>query len=348
MKRGGRSTLAVLPAGLGGALLIGALFASPGVGALAGQEFSFDTNRPDGRGPAGVLADHLVPVGSFELSYNFSSIDSEGLLTGTLPVLLEDILELFTIVPATMETVSHSVNVAYGLNENASIMFFVPFLQTRMGHLMQDGNAFFTESSGLGDVRLHALFRLYDGGAVRAHIEGGLSLPTGAIDAQDATPNGPAQLPYAMQAGSGTFGLVPGFTVEVMNSVGVVGAQLRGMVHVGENDHGYRLGNRVMGTAWMAPRINEFMSLSARVLVENWDGVSGFDPGLDPNQPTTGSGFTGGMRVEIPFGINLMMADGPLQGHRLGLEASFPVHQDYDGLQLQRDWSLLVTWEKAF
>ncbi len=341
MKRAGLSTLPTLAVGL---LAFLAADAMP----LASQDFRFDADRPDGRAPAGVLADHLLPVGSFELSYDFSSIDSEGLLTGTLPVVLEDVLELFAIAPATMEVVSHSVNAAYGLGENVSVLLFVPFVQTRMGHLMQDGRAFFTEASGLGDVRLHALFRLYDGGAVRAHIEGGFAMPTGATDAQDATPDGPARLPYAMQVGSGTFALIPGAAVQVMNSVGAVGAQLRGMVQVGENDHGYRLGSRVMGTAWMAPRINEFMSLSARVLVENWDGVSGFDPALDPGQLTTGSGFTGGMRVEIPFGLNLMMAEGPLRGHRLGLEASFPVHQDYDGIQLQRDWSLLLTWEKAF
>lgn len=45
------------------------------------------------------------------------------------------------------------------------------------------------------------------------HFNAGLSLPTGSIDKQDATPMGPnSKLPYPVQLGSGTYDLLPGLT----------------------------------------------------------------------------------------------------------------------------------------
>ena len=316
------------------------------------QRATFDDERPDARAPAGVLFGQLLPAGSFRVGYNFASHELDGLLTGGTATLVEEVLDVFPIAPATLQRQFHLASFGYGVNENLSVMALVPFGTARMGHLTRTGEAFYTESSGIGDLQLLGLYRLYSSPTVRAHVEGGISAPTGAIDLEDVTPTSApatAQLPYVMQTGSGTVDLHPGATIHVMNEVGSVGAQVRGTFRLGENDRGYRFGDQVTASAWMAPRVNEFLSLSGRLVVKNWDGVQGADASLDPSQvPTAVSRFTGGTTVEIPFGVNLHLAEGPLRGHRLSIEAAFPIHQDYDGIQLEQSWSLLVGWEKLF
>ena len=35
--------------------------------------------------------------------------------------------------------------------------------------------------------------------------------------------------------------------------------------------------------------------------------------------------------MDLPLGVNLHMASGPLASHRIGLEAVWTVHEDVDG-----------------
>ncbi len=80
-----------------------------------------------------------------------------------------------------------------------------------------------------------------------------MSFPTGSIDKKDDTPMGSnQQLPYPMQLGSGTFDLLPGITYLGQHNDISWGAQVSGVIRLGENDRDYRLGNRFDATAWGA------------------------------------------------------------------------------------------------
>ena len=316
---------------------------------VRGAEFSFD--RPDAYGPAGLLADHLLVAGQFEIGYRFETRDYDGLRDAGEEVSPEFVLRDYPIVPISRRGLEHTLELRYGVSDGLTLQAEIPYLMTESGHLVDGGESFATEASGLSDVRLSALASVYAKGNARAHLSLGASIPTGAIDNLGGTPLAPAGtvLPYGMQLGSGSFDLLPSASVFVQNPQGAVGAQLGGRLHLGDNDRGYRLGDRVRATAWLSPQINEMLSLSFRILYENFDGISGLDGGIDgAADPSANAEFQGGEFVEIPVGLNLFLTDGPFAGHRVSGELAMPVHQDYNGVQPNRNFRLVVTWRKAF
>ncbi len=311
----------------------------------------FTRNRPDAHGPAGLRADHILERGQIEVGYRLENRDLDGLREGSDEVAVDLVLRDYPFAPASRRGFEHTLGLRYGASDALTLQVEVPYLSLESGHLVNGGNAFATESSGLGDIRATALFQVYAREGARAHLGLGASVPTGAIDQVGATPLALSgtTLPYGMQLGSGTFDALPSVTMLVQNAQGSFGAQLDGRVHLHDNDRGYRLGNRVGGSAWLAPRVTGILSLSFRIRYENFDGVQGLDSTMDANaDPTADAGAQGGEFVEIPVGLNLYLTEGAFAGHRLNAEVSMPVHQDYDGIQPNRNFRLSVIWRKAF
>jgi hypothetical protein len=50
----------------------------------------------------------------------------------------------------------------------------------------------------------------------------------------------------------------------------------------------------------------------------------------------------------MSLGVNFIAQSGALRGHRLALEVSLPLHQDAHGVQMQRQESVTLGWQKAF
>ncbi|MCA9736871.1 MAG: transporter, partial [Gemmatimonadetes bacterium] len=147
------------------------------------------------------------------------------------------------------------------------------------------------------------------------------------------------------------FDLLPSLTFQAMNQYGSVGFQGRGVIRTSENDSGYTLGNRVEVTSWFAFPINDQLSFSARMVWQKWDAISGSDPALDAavaliQDPSVFPDLVGGSRLDLPLGLNLNLQNGPLAGHRVGVEAVFPVSESLDGPQLQQNWTVNFGWQK--
>ena len=56
----------------------------------------------------------------------------------------------------------------------------------------------------------------------------------------------------------------------------------------------------------------------------------------------------GGDTLDIGIGLNVVIPRGPLQGNRLGIEALLPVYQDLNGIQIERDFTLVAGWQWSF
>jgi hypothetical protein len=56
----------------------------------------------------------------------------------------------------------------------------------------------------------------------------------------------------------------------------------------------------------------------------------------------------GGDRLSLSYGLNAYVPDGRLQGHRFALEYTLPLHQDLNGVQLEREPYLSAGWQLAF
>jgi hypothetical protein len=183
-----------------------------------------------------------------------------------------------------------------------------------------------------------------------AHISLGALIPTGKTDITGQTRNGQGPLPYDMRPGGGTFGVLPGITLQSQNDKATVGLQMRGTIRFGENDLGYTVGNVYESSGWAAYRLNDFFAVTARAHFVKWNGIDGADPGLDPTEDPGNDGyFSSGRRLDLPLGLNLRMPEGSrFAGHNLSVEWIFPVSQKYDGPQLGADWGVVAGWQVVF
>ncbi len=334
----------------GAAALIVLALATP----ISAQQYEWRGDRPDAFAPLGIVVDHNLEVGEFQVGYRYGVFNLSGLQSGEFEVPLGDVLDVFESTPFQMQSQSHLLTLQYAPADNISFLARVPFQMNTMDQLDRDGFVFGSESSGLGDVRGDLILNFYDKGSYRAHLSGGVSVPTGSITQVGLTAGASTEgrLPYQMQTGSGSFDVLPGLTVEAMNEHGSVGMQAIGTLRTSENDEGYTLGNRVHVNGWAGFKLTDQLSVSARFQWQQWDQISGADASFvdavnQVRDPSFFSQLSGGSRLDMPLGFNLLLKEGPLAGHRFSLEWVIPVSQDLDGPQLMGDWGVNVGWQKV-
>jgi hypothetical protein len=307
--------------------------------------------RPDGHAPIGVMGDHLHPAGGMMLSYRFTRVRMSGNRDGTRHLSKGDVFdEGFMVSPTDMDVNIHRFGAMFAPTDWLTLMGMLPFIEKEMDHVTAMGGAFETQSDDVGDLRIFGLWRLWDDPVHRVHLHTGVGFPTGSIGERDTT-MGPDRvlLPYAMQIGSGSYELLPGLTYTGEGDVLSFGAQAMGTLRLGENDHHYRLGDRVDLTAWLAHPFTSWLSSSLRLAWSYEGNIRGADPALNPAMvPTADPDRRAGHRLDVLPGLNFVLPLGPLGQHRLAIEAGFPVYQWLDGPQLETDWHVTVGWQTAF
>jgi hypothetical protein len=311
-------------------------------------------DRPDARAPVSLTEATLMSAGSFQIGLRYLYMDRSGQGYGTDSLTVSQVLSLFDVAPSEMVTRGFAMDLAYGVTDRVTLTATGVFAQKTMDHLAAlegQSNSFLyyqTEASGLQDFKVNALYDVLSRGDMRFHVHGGVSLPVGSIDTDDVTPfSDPAatQLPYHQQLGSGTFDLMPGFTFNIQNERASLGLQSKATIRMGENDRGWTLGDVYEANLWAGLKANHWVSASLGVRYSSWGNVEGFDEDLDPNESPEHNTLTqAGTRVDLPVGINFIMPEGQFQGHRLGVEFIFPIHQDLDGPQLKHNWSIVAGW----
>lgn len=340
----------------------GAIWLAVSVAAVCGtasahQGFSF--GGPDGHAPAGVMADHYHKQGELMISYRYMRMEMNGNRIGTDDVSAGEVIdpagEGFMVTPLDMWTEMHMFGAMYAVNDTVTLMGMLPYVIKEMDHRTRMGEYFTTRSEGVGDVTAGALVRLFESNSRALHLTLGLSLPTGSIDEEDDTPrcrimgNCPAQLPYPMQLGSGTFDPIVGLTWRGDHRTWSWGTQATATFRLGRNAHGYSQGDKLEVTAWAAKPLLEQLSLSARVTGSDVGNYDGQDEELEVANsnfiPTAESDLRGGTRAQAAVGLNWAAGDGPLFGHRLAFEWIEPVYQDLDGPQLEDDGMLMLAWQ---
>ena len=152
-----------------------------------------------------------------------------------------------------------------------------------------------------------------------------------------------------MQIGTGSWSLVPAIGGQVMNEVGSVGALIRGIVPLHYNDRDYLAGVKADVRLWGAYRFNDFVSLSGSIRVTATEAIRAADPALETlRDPGDLALAFAAERVDLPLGVDLRMPQGPLAGHRIGIEAVWTVHEDMDGPNIASDWGFILGWQKDF
>ena len=325
-------------------------FASP---LAAQEEYIWTSKRPDGHAPIGMRDARTLETGAIELSYRFTQLNSKGIWFDNDSIPIESTLDFYEQAPLTLADQTHNVSVSYGFSEELTLSAGIDYSSRQREQLTTGGVFYVTESEELGDLTLSALYNFLDHGPVKSHVKMGARVPTGSTDVLAETPfstPGVEDMPYDMRAAAGTFALLPGLTVQVQNAVASIGGQVNGMLPIGTNDRSYSLGNSFNASAWAAYRANEYISFSVRVKWQNWGGIQGGDPSLDPEHDPGNDGFfLEGERIDLPFGVNFYLPEGSrFAGHRLSIEAITPISHEYEGPQFGLDWGLVVGWQVVF
>jgi len=308
--------------------------------------------RPDGHAPIGVMGDHTHGAGEFMFTYRYMLMDMDGNRIGTNRVSNQRVLEDFMVTPTDMQTQMHMFSLMFAPTDYITLMGMVPYVKKEMNHLTRMGTRFKTETDGFGDLKFAGLIKIFDNYSQRVILNAGMSFPTGSIDKKDRTPAGPnQQLPYPMQLGSGTYDLLPGITYLGQYKTGSWGAQMSGVIRLGDNDRDYSLENAFDATAWGAWDWYNWVSTSARLDWSSWGNIDGADPALNPAVvPTADPKLRGGDRLDLLFGLNFFVPEGPqfIRGLRLATEFGFPIYQDLNGPQLETDWILWLGLQYAW
>lgn len=355
-----------------GAALTAAALTTP---AFAHENGS-DAPHASDHAPIGVMADHRHKQGEWMLSYRFMRMDMSGNRDGTNPINAETIATTvpnrffgapmqpptLRVVPLDMTMDMHMIGGMYGLTDRITLMAMTSYLSNDMDHLTFMGGmgpmvrgSFTTQSEGFGDSTVSAIIGLDDGTKAERQINLnlGLSIPTGSNEETDQilTPMGGTptpRLPYPMQLGTGTWDLKSAVTAFDRHGKFGYGAQASARIPLGDNDEGYKRGERIEGTAWLSYEPDYWVSFSTRIKAVSQGDISGMDAAIMAPVQTADPENFGGDTVELLFGFNLAGQTGALKGHRLAIEYGIPLHRDLNGPQLETDSVLTLGWQKAF
>jgi hypothetical protein len=350
--------------------------------ALACASLTTSANAHDGDGglvtyasdhaPIGVMADHRHKQGEWMVSYRYSYMDMEDNRDGTSSLSPETIATTvpnrfgmpptLRVVPTQMDMNMHMVGGMYGLTDRITLMGMGMFMSNDMDHITFAGGMgdtrlgeFSTSSSGFGDTTLGAIVGLDDGSKAHRQINLGLavSIPTGSNTETDTvlTPMNTIpelRLPYPMQLGSGTWDAKPSLTARTRFGRWSLGAQTSAIVRLETNAEGYKLGDRIEGTAWLAFEPTPAVSISGRLKARTQGTIDGLDEGIRAPVQTANPNFQGGDVVEALLGFNFAASGGALNGTRFAVEFGLPLYRDLNGPQLETDMTLTLGVQKAF
>ncbi|MBT6579458.1 MAG: transporter [Cellvibrionales bacterium] len=310
--------------------------------------------------PIGVMGDHMHKKGEWMFSYRYMSMSMEGNLQDDNSVAPETIVSSglpLRVVPIDMTTDMHMLGAMYAPNDQLTLMLMVNYIEKEMDHLTFQGmsgitrlGVFTTETSGMGDTKIGALYSLRSDDSTNIHLNLSLSIPTGKIDHTDqiltpmnTTPS--PRLPYPMQLGSGTYDIQPGITYAGTRDSWDWGSQVKMTIRLDDNDEGYSLGDQTQVTSWGGYRFTRWLTGSLRLTYTHADEISGRDGSINLPVQTSNPDNFGGERIDLGVGITLIGTEGAQKGHRLALEYETTIDQDVNGIQMEMQDMLTIGYQ---
>jgi hypothetical protein len=335
--------------------------------------------RPDSHAPIGVMGDHAHGAGEIMLGYRYMYSHDAGIIAGDRSISNASVYEYktpagehYSAVPLEMDMHMHMWEIMYAPTDWLTLMVMPSYVEMDMtmehqagahghgaaghaaaGHAEHGAEPAHGEiermshgTSGWGDTMISALVPVLRADHHEAVLHLGISAPTGSVDIKQHG----QYTHYHMQTGSGTWDLKPGITYHGCAGNISWGAQVMGTVRLeDENESGYRLGNVWEATGWAAYKVCDWASVSSRLLWTSSEDIDGHYNGPHGHgSPVDIQQNYGGDRLDLGLGVNFLVPDGALKGHRLAIEALWAVDQESNGIFLERDISIVAGWQFAF
>jgi len=301
--------------------------------------------RPSPAPPIGVRSSTALEAGQMRLAYSFEHIRFREILVGGRDRTPSEVLNgFYQQAPTELDITVHEFELAYAPHSRVTLVVSLPFIQKELQRLSIAAGRSEEQTEGIGDLQFSVIVPFIRRGRESSQIHLGIKAPTGSIRrGGDRT-----RLPYDLQIGNGTWDLEWGWTYRGERDLFSWGGQFWGAHPVGTNGLKYREGSRFNASIWSAVKIVGGLSASVRLGAEKRNNIRGFDRSLDlaADGPSSNDKARGGFRVDIIPGLSLEIPE--LNHQKLSVEFGIPVHQDLDGPQLSRDWSLKGGWQWVF
>jgi len=210
-------------------------------------------------------------------------------------------------------------------------------------HSLMPGETMSHSVSGLGDTEVGALVSLSRKPTLSAHAGLSVSIPTGSVSRKNASGN---FVHYMMQPGSGTWDLIPSFTVSGGGESLRWGAQARYRFRAEDrNKRGFRFGDRFDASAWLAKPLSPTAAVTARLAYQDEGRIEGHYNGSHGHaSPPDRQENYGGQVIQAGLGANIVIG-GNL---RIGAEATVPLYQDLNGTQSPRKFGVNLNLSRMF
>ncbi|MBC8212717.1 MAG: hypothetical protein H8E21_16790 [Gammaproteobacteria bacterium] len=324
--------------------------------------------------PAGLFGVYAFPEkGQFVTGVNIQNHKFSGLLKGSDSITAQQAVlttpnpffgdpgqpPTLRIVPKSAEANVIFPFINYAIDDKFALVALAPLIKKKsVLETFQGTNpnnslgTFEVNTNGLGDIKFGALYKAYNS-ADKNHnviIDAVLSAPTGSITDEDtqltpANTRVKARLPYGMQLGTGTWDALVGAAYWGKDRKWGWGVQYLATIPLqSENDEGWRYGDKHELTTWLSYAWEPELNTNIRLRHESQGEIEGIDPaiygpglGADPDN-------YGGTRTELAVGANWMYAPA----HNISIEIANPIAQDSNGVQLEHDQSIMISWRNAF
>lgn len=297
-------------------------------------------NRPDAYAPIGIMGDHLHHKGGFMVSLRYMNMNMDGNIQGSSDISNMGIYQNYMVAPQSMEMSMIMFGVMYAPSDKLTIMIMQNFLKNDMNLRSMAGMNFTTKSSGVGDLKVSALYGIVNRENSSFHLNGAISIPVGDIENRDDTPMMEnMKLPYPMQLGSGTTDFTIGGTYKGASSNLSWGFQQLNTFRFGDNSQGYQFGNQLEGNAWTSYKLASWISLSIRLQGIKLSEIDGVDSELNPMMvPLANTNNSGYSRIRSYLGTNISFGEREFfRDFKIGLEYGLPLLQEVDGVQMNED-----------
>jgi Protein of unknown function (DUF3570) len=334
--------------------------------------------------PAGVMFDHtLAKAGDFMVGYRFMrSQNAGGMLLGDHAIGLDAVryqgckpsYPECLLYPQNMVMNMHMLDLMVAPTNWLTLMLMPQWMDMDM--TMERFNIAGYEGAhnhasvhshqvgGIGDLGLYALFKVFERSNHHLTLSLGGTAPTGDVDIvlRKTAWNWyfDKKIHYAMQLGSGTWDFKPALTYTGEADKFSWGAQANATVRLEDrNESNFVFGDSFQGSLWGGYQWTNWLATTVRGVYTWQDRIRGeypqptittgpIIPSNNHNGPFDETANYGGQFVDLGLGVNVTIPSGAFAGNSFKFEWLQPVHTDYNGYQLDRDYALNFTWSYGF
>ena len=300
--------------------------------------------------PMGIMGDHHHHKGGWMVSYRYRNMTMDGMQNGTSELGESTVLQNYMMTPTTMNMQGHMLGLMYGVSRRITLMAMMPYMRLNMDMKNRMGMESSMSSAGVGDLKLISIVEIWrkQNTTILGNI--GVSLPTGSVDERGDTPMGENMLmPYAMQIGSGSIGILTTLTFSHTVDKLTIGTQFNGNIKLNDNDIGYRFGNTYDFNVWTAYKPTQWISAALRIDATKSEELKGEASELNKMMsPLTNNANSGSTAINGNLGINIYPQVHQLENHVLGAEWGMPIYQKTSGIQMTRVNVFTLGWQYSF